>query len=83
MTCSGVTVTSLRLCLSQLTGPPCPPSWRVRLPYVRCVVGPQFSSGRRVKMEVHNVMMPVLLNNIFSSLEGRVEPGTHRPQSPC
>ncbi|XP_061565952.1 transferrin receptor protein 2 isoform X2 [Cololabis saira] len=60
--------------LSQLTGPPCPPSWRGRLPYVRCVLGPDFSSGRRVHMSVHNVMTPVLLNNIFSSLEGRVEP---------
>uniref|UniRef100_UPI0037E81DEE transferrin receptor protein 2 n=1 Tax=Semicossyphus pulcher TaxID=241346 RepID=UPI0037E81DEE len=60
--------------LSQLSGPPCPPSWRGRLPYVRCMVGPQFSSGRRVKMTVHNAMTPILLNNIFSSLEGRVEP---------
>ncbi|XP_070786260.1 transferrin receptor protein 2 [Enoplosus armatus] len=60
--------------LSQLSGPSCPPSWRGRLPYVHCVVGPEFSSGRRVKMSVHNVMTPVLLNNIFSSLEGRVEP---------
>uniref|UniRef100_A0A3B4U1N3 Transferrin receptor protein 1 n=1 Tax=Seriola dumerili TaxID=41447 RepID=A0A3B4U1N3_SERDU len=60
--------------LSQLSGASCPPSWRGRLPYVRCVVGPEFSSGRRVKMSVHNVMTPVLLNNIFSSLEGRVEP---------
>ncbi|XP_037618873.1 transferrin receptor protein 2 isoform X1 [Sebastes umbrosus] len=60
--------------LSQLSGPSCPPSWRGRLPYVRCVVGPEFSSGRRVKMLVHNVMTPVLLNNIFSSLEGRVDP---------
>ncbi|KAI3375571.1 hypothetical protein L3Q82_003708 [Scortum barcoo] len=60
--------------LSQLSGPSCPPSWRGRLPYVRCVVGPEFSSGRRVKMSVHNVMTPVLLNNIFSSLEGRVKP---------
>ncbi|XP_038587516.1 transferrin receptor protein 2 isoform X1 [Micropterus salmoides] len=60
--------------LSQLSGPSCPPSWRGRLPYVSCVVGPEFSSGRRVKMSVHNAMTPVLLNNIFSSLEGRVEP---------
>ncbi|KAK9525205.1 hypothetical protein VZT92_017527 [Zoarces viviparus] len=60
--------------LSQLSGASCPPSWRGRLPYVRCVVGPEFSSGRRVAMSVHNVMTPVLLNNIFSSLEGRVEP---------
>ncbi|XP_033507658.1 transferrin receptor protein 2 isoform X2 [Epinephelus lanceolatus] len=60
--------------LSQLSGPSCPSSWRSRLPYVRCVVGPEFSSGRRVKMSVHNVMTPVLLNNIFSSLEGRDEP---------
>ncbi|XP_032370452.1 transferrin receptor protein 2 isoform X2 [Etheostoma spectabile] len=60
--------------LSQLSGPSCPQSWRGRLPYVRCMVGPEFSSGRRVKMSVHNVMTPVLLNNIFSSLTGRVEP---------
>ncbi|XP_070849156.1 transferrin receptor protein 2 [Chaetodon trifascialis] len=60
--------------LSQLTGASCPPSWRGRLPYVRCVLGPEFSSGRRVKMSVHSVMTPVLLNNIFSSLESRVEP---------
>ncbi|KAL7375706.1 hypothetical protein ABVT39_022251 [Epinephelus coioides] len=60
--------------LSQLSGPSCPSSWRSRLPYVRCVVGPEFSSGRRLKMSVHNVMTPVLLNNIFSSLEGRDEP---------
>ncbi|XP_041821343.1 transferrin receptor protein 2 [Chelmon rostratus] len=60
--------------LSQLTGASCPSSWRGRLPYVRCVVGPEFTSKRRVKMSVHNVMTPVLLNNIFSSLESRVEP---------
>ncbi|KAM9836769.1 transferrin receptor protein 2 [Aulostomus maculatus] len=60
--------------LSQLSGSSCPPSWRGRLPYVRCVVGPGFSSGQQVKMAVHNAMRPVLLNNVFSSLEGRVEP---------
>ncbi|XP_034412872.1 transferrin receptor protein 2 [Cyclopterus lumpus] len=60
--------------LSQLSGASCPRSWRGRLPYVHCVVGPEFSSGHTVAMSVHNVMMPVLLNNIFSSLEGRVEP---------
>ncbi|XP_076009851.1 transferrin receptor protein 2 isoform X2 [Genypterus blacodes] len=60
--------------LSLLSGPSCPTSWRIRLPYVRCTVGPEFTSGRRVKMSVHNTMTPVLLNNIFSSLEGRVEP---------
>lgn len=64
------------VCLSQLTGPSCPPLWRVRLPYVQCVVGPDLSSGRKVKMSVTNQMTPVLLNNIFSSLEGRLEPGT-------
>lgn len=63
------------VCFSQLTGLSCPPLWRVRLPYVRCVVGPALSSGRKVKISVNNEMMPVLLNNIFSSLEGRVEPG--------
>ncbi|KAM8900328.1 transferrin receptor protein 2 isoform 1-T2 [Spinachia spinachia] len=60
--------------LSQLSGAPCPPSWRGRLPYVPCAVGPELSAGRRVSMSVYNVMTPVLLNNIFSSLEGRVEP---------
>ncbi|GLD47604.1 transferrin receptor protein 2-like isoform X2, partial [Lates japonicus] len=60
--------------LSQLSGPSCPPSWRGRLPYVHCMVGPEFSSRRRVKMSVHNTMTPVLLNNIFSSVVGRVEP---------
>ncbi|XP_047442148.1 transferrin receptor protein 2 isoform X2 [Mugil cephalus] len=69
-----ITATVAAKLLSQLMGPSCPPSWRGRLPYVRCVVGPDFSSGRRVQMSVHNVMTPVLLNNIFSSLEGRVEP---------
>uniref|UniRef100_A0A3Q2PZ62 Transferrin receptor 2 n=1 Tax=Fundulus heteroclitus TaxID=8078 RepID=A0A3Q2PZ62_FUNHE len=34
----------------------------------------RFSSGRRVRISVHNTMTPVLLNNIFSSLEGRGEP---------
>ncbi|GLD73326.1 transferrin receptor protein 2-like isoform X2 [Lates japonicus] len=58
----------------QLSGPSCPPSWRGRLPYVHCMVGPEFSSRRRVKMSVHNTMTPVLLNNIFSSVVGRVEP---------
>uniref|UniRef100_A0A3B3UBU4 Transferrin receptor 2 n=1 Tax=Poecilia latipinna TaxID=48699 RepID=A0A3B3UBU4_9TELE len=57
--------------LLQLSGPPCPPSWRGRLPYVRCVLGPDFGSGRRVRLSVQNLMTPVLLNNIFSSLEGR------------
>ncbi|XP_072232204.1 transferrin receptor protein 2 isoform X2 [Leuresthes tenuis] len=69
-----ITATVAAKLLSQLSGPSCPPSWRGRLPYVRCVLGPEFSSGRRVQMAVHNVMTPVLLNNIFSSLEGRVEP---------
>ncbi|MEQ2293349.1 hypothetical protein AMECASPLE_032430, partial [Ameca splendens] len=70
-----ITATVAAKLLSQLSGPPCPPSWRGRLPYVRCVLGPEFSSERRVQMSVHNVMNPVLLNNIFSSLEGHVEPG--------
>lgn len=60
--------------LSQLTGPPCPPLWRLRLPYVRCLLGPDLSSGQKVQVSVTNQMKPVLLNNIFSSLEGRVEP---------
>ncbi|KAG7232672.1 hypothetical protein INR49_008252 [Caranx melampygus] len=60
--------------LPSYSGVSCPPTWRGRLPYVRCVVGPELSAGRQVKMSVHNVMTPVLLNNIFSSLEGRVEP---------
>ncbi|KAF7214610.1 transferrin receptor protein 2 [Nothobranchius furzeri] len=60
--------------LSQLSGPACPPSWKGRLPYVHCLLGPNLSSGRRLQMTVHNVMMPILLNNIFSSLVGRVEP---------
>uniref|UniRef100_A0A8C9ZG71 Peptidase M28 domain-containing protein n=1 Tax=Sander lucioperca TaxID=283035 RepID=A0A8C9ZG71_SANLU len=71
---SATIATKFSPCSSQLAGPSCPPSWRGRLPYVRCVVGPEFSAGRRVKMAVHNVLTPVLLNNIFSSLTGRVEP---------
>ncbi|XP_008401444.1 transferrin receptor protein 2, partial [Poecilia reticulata] len=69
-----ITATVAAKLLSQLTGPPCPPSWRGRLPYVRCVLGPDFGSGRRVRLSVQNLMTPVLLNNIFSSLEGRAEP---------
>ncbi|XP_028298224.1 transferrin receptor protein 2 isoform X5 [Gouania willdenowi] len=69
-----ISATAAAKLLSQLTGPPCPPSWRGRLPYVRCLVGPGLSSGRRVQLVVHNVMRPVQLNNIFSSLEGRMEP---------
>ncbi|XP_028254650.1 transferrin receptor protein 2 [Parambassis ranga] len=69
-----ITATVAAKLLSQLSGPSCPPSWRGRLPYVRCVVGPELRSGHRVQMSVQNVMTPVLLNNIFSSLEGRVEP---------
>ncbi|KAL0970733.1 hypothetical protein UPYG_G00246500 [Umbra pygmaea] len=62
--------------LSQLTGPVCPRGWQGRLPYVRCVLGPGFTSGdgRKVRMGVYNTMKPTLLNNIFSSLEGRIEP---------
>ncbi|XP_035265548.1 transferrin receptor protein 2 [Anguilla anguilla] len=62
--------------LSQLTGPECPRSWQGRLPYVRCALGPEFSSGegRRVRMGVYNNMTPVLLNNIFASIEGKIEP---------
>uniref|UniRef100_A0A8C7TD68 Transferrin receptor 2 n=1 Tax=Oncorhynchus mykiss TaxID=8022 RepID=A0A8C7TD68_ONCMY len=62
--------------LSQLTGPVCPRGWQGRLPYVRCVLGRGFTSadGRRIRMGVYNTMTPVLLNNIFSSLEGRIEP---------
>ncbi|XP_023201643.1 transferrin receptor protein 2 isoform X3 [Xiphophorus maculatus] len=66
-----ITATVAAKLLSQLSGPPCPPSWRGRLPYVRCVLGPDFGSGRRVRLSVQNLMTPVLLNNIFSSLEGR------------
>ncbi|XP_028835738.1 transferrin receptor protein 2 isoform X2 [Denticeps clupeoides] len=62
--------------LSQLEGPVCPRGWQGRLPYVRCVLGPAFSGvgGRRVKMGVFNSMTPVLLNNVFASIEGKVEP---------
>uniref|UniRef100_A0A3Q1C7I6 Transferrin receptor 2 n=1 Tax=Amphiprion ocellaris TaxID=80972 RepID=A0A3Q1C7I6_AMPOC len=69
-----ITATIAAKLLSQLSGASCPPSWRGRLPYVRCVVGPELNAGRRVQLSVHNKMMPILLNNIFSSLEGRVEP---------
>uniref|UniRef100_A0A3Q1F6Y2 Transferrin receptor 2 n=1 Tax=Acanthochromis polyacanthus TaxID=80966 RepID=A0A3Q1F6Y2_9TELE len=69
-----ITATVAAQLLSQLSGASCPPSWRGRLPYVRCVVGPDLSAGRRVQLSVHNKMAPILLNNIFSSLEGRVEP---------
>uniref|UniRef100_A0A665TMP8 Transferrin receptor 2 n=1 Tax=Echeneis naucrates TaxID=173247 RepID=A0A665TMP8_ECHNA len=44
------------------------------LPITAAAASKLLSSGQRVKMSVHNVMTPVLLNNIFSSLEGRVEP---------
>ncbi|XP_071190339.1 transferrin receptor protein 2 isoform X2 [Salvelinus alpinus] len=62
--------------LSQLTGPVCPRGWQGRLPYVHCVLGRGFTSGdgRRIRMGVYNTMTPVLLNNIFSSLDGRIEP---------
>ncbi|KAM6949205.1 transferrin receptor protein 2 [Aplochiton taeniatus] len=62
--------------LSQLSGPGCPAGWQGRLPYVRCALGPGFSGGggRKVRMAVHNTMRRVLLNNLFSSLEGRIEP---------
>ncbi|XP_036447462.1 transferrin receptor protein 2 [Colossoma macropomum] len=61
--------------LSQLVGVACPRGWQGRLPYVRCVVGPEFSvGGRQVKMAVYNSMSPVLLNNIFASIEGKTEP---------
>ncbi|XP_067117734.1 transferrin receptor protein 2 [Osmerus mordax] len=62
--------------LSQLSGPACPRGWQGRLAYVSCVLGPSFTShpGRRLRMEVHNHMAPVLINNIFASLEGRLEP---------
>uniref|UniRef100_A0AAR2LLM8 Transferrin receptor 2 n=1 Tax=Pygocentrus nattereri TaxID=42514 RepID=A0AAR2LLM8_PYGNA len=59
----------------QLVGVACPRGWQGRLPYVRCVVGPEFSvGGRRVRMAVYNSMSPVLLNNIFASIEGKTEP---------
>ncbi|XP_060793831.1 transferrin receptor protein 2 [Neoarius graeffei] len=62
--------------LSQLSGLDCPRGWSGRLPYVRCVLGPEFSTsdGRKVKMAVYNTMNSVLLNNIFASIEGKVEP---------
>lgn len=66
------------VCVSQLSGPDCPRGWQGRLPYVQCVLGPSFTgpSERRVKMAVYNTMKPVLLNNIFASIEGKIEPGT-------
>ncbi|XP_076842352.1 transferrin receptor protein 2 isoform X2 [Brachyhypopomus gauderio] len=62
--------------LSQLEGVRCPPGWQGRLPYVECVLGPGFSGSdrRRVKMAVYNRMSPVLINNIFASIEGKIEP---------
>lgn len=68
------------VCVSQLSGPDCPRGWQGRLPYVQCVLGPSFTgpSERRVKMAVYNTMKPVLLNNIFASIEGKIEPGTSR-----
>lgn len=62
---------------SQLSGVACPRGWSGRLPYVHCVLGPEFSAadGRKVKMAVYNTMNSVLLNNIFASIEGKVEPG--------
>uniref|UniRef100_A0A8C9WPQ3 Transferrin receptor 2 n=1 Tax=Scleropages formosus TaxID=113540 RepID=A0A8C9WPQ3_SCLFO len=62
--------------LSQVTGTDCPRAWHGRLPYVRCALGLGFSvpKGRRVKMGVYNSMTPVLLNNIFASIEGKIEP---------
>ncbi|KAF7696356.1 transferrin receptor protein 2 isoform X1 [Silurus meridionalis] len=62
--------------LSQLSGVACPRGWSGRLPYVRCVLGPEFSAsdGRKVKMAVYNTMNSILLNNIFASIEGKVEP---------
>lgn len=62
--------------LSQLSGAVCPRGWQGRLPYVQCVLGPGFSGVgvRRLKMAVYNSMKPVLLNNIFASIEGKVEP---------
>ncbi|XP_017343274.1 transferrin receptor protein 2 [Ictalurus punctatus] len=62
--------------LSQLSGMACPRGWSGRLPYVRCVLGPEFSAsdGRKVKMAIYNTMTSVLLNNIFASIEGKVEP---------
>ncbi|XP_031440944.1 transferrin receptor protein 2 isoform X1 [Clupea harengus] len=65
--------------LRQLEGPACPRGWQGRLQnymYVRCVLGPSLTggSGRRVRMGVFNSMTPVLLNNIFASIEGKMEP---------
>uniref|UniRef100_A0A8C1NIH2 Transferrin receptor 2 n=1 Tax=Cyprinus carpio TaxID=7962 RepID=A0A8C1NIH2_CYPCA len=62
--------------LSQLSGSSCPRGWQGRLPYVQCVLGPGFTGPgeRRVKMAVYNTMKPVLLNNIFASIEGKIEP---------
>ncbi|KAK1803642.1 hypothetical protein P4O66_020759, partial [Electrophorus voltai] len=62
--------------LSQLVGEACPRGWQGRLPYVQCVLGPGFSGpdGRRVKMDVYNRMSPVLINNVFASIEGKIEP---------
>lgn len=62
---------------SQLSGMACPHGWSGRLPYVRCILGPEFSAadGRKIKMAVYNTMNSILLNNIFASIEGKVEPG--------
>nr|XP_023653302.1 transferrin receptor protein 2 isoform X1 [Paramormyrops kingsleyae]XP_023653303.1 transferrin receptor protein 2 isoform X1 [Paramormyrops kingsleyae]XP_023653304.1 transferrin receptor protein 2 isoform X1 [Paramormyrops kingsleyae] len=61
--------------LSGVAGPDCPRGWQGRLPYVRCALGLAFGAveGRRVKMGVYNTMTPVLLNNIFASIEGKTE----------
>ncbi|KAL2079388.1 hypothetical protein ACEWY4_025132 [Coilia grayii] len=65
--------------LRQLEGVACPRGWQGRLQiyvYVECVLGPSLKGapGHRLRMGVYNVMRPVLLNNIFASIEGRIEP---------
>uniref|UniRef100_A0A672KPP1 Transferrin receptor 2 n=1 Tax=Sinocyclocheilus grahami TaxID=75366 RepID=A0A672KPP1_SINGR len=79
--CAGSVCLSVCVCVcvcvfSQLSGAACPRGWQGRLPYVHCVLGPGFTgpSEHRVKMAVYNTMKPVLLNNIFASIEGKVEP---------
>ncbi|XP_069042853.1 transferrin receptor protein 2 [Lepisosteus oculatus] len=62
--------------LSQLSGPVSPRGWQGRLPYVRYALGPGLNSGdgRQIRLGVYNSMSAILLNNIFSSIEGYSEP---------
>ncbi|XP_043933281.1 transferrin receptor protein 2 isoform X2 [Protopterus annectens] len=61
--------------LSQLSGQDAFRGWKGRLSYTGYRLGPNFTiPGKQLRLTVNNRMIPTMINNIFASIEGKVDP---------